>query len=307
MRLGTSAETFRGWTRTADLPHIAALRTGAVAQLRSRESDLLVDERIDLAPLRPFRVDGRVRIGPQRDGGYVVVDGVAANADVLVTYGVGWDTAFELDFRDRYGARVLMFDPTMFPESWVRTWAAARSPRELWRIFKRWRFIRSWARERRRQGLVVIEEGIAAKTRARYATLRDHFERYELNDKDVFLKIDIEGNEFDVLMDGDMPELRSVSQMVIELHGLETRWHDIELILRTTLRDFSIVHVHGNNFAPRFEVAEKMVPQVIELTLVRDDVLGAAEPSREPLPLPDLDFPNRRSLPDYELSFLTSG
>ena len=108
-------------------------------------------------------------------------------------------------------------------------------------------------------------------------------------------------------MDGDMPELRSVSQMVIELHGLETRWHDIELILRTTLRDFSIVHVHGNNFAPRFEVAEKMVPQVIELTLVRDDVLGAAEPSREPLPLPDLDFPNRRSLPDYELSFLTSG
>ena len=228
MRLGTSAETFRGWTRTADLPHIAALRTGAVAQLRSRESDLLVDERIDLAPLRPFRVDGRVRIGPQRDGGYVVVDGVAANADVLVTYGVGWDTAFELDFRDRYGARVLMFDPTMFPESWVRTWAAARSPRELWRIFKRWRFIRSWARERRRQGLVVIEEGIAAKTRARYATLRDHFERYELNDKDVFLKIDIEGNEFDVLMDGDMPELRSVSQMVIELHGLETRWHDIE-------------------------------------------------------------------------------
>ena len=234
-----------------------------------------MDERIDLAPLRPFRVDGRVRIGPQRDGGYVVVDGVAANADVLVTYGVGWDTAFELDFRDRYGARVLMFDPTMFPESWVRTWAAARSPRELWRIFKRWRFIRSWARERRRQGLVVIEEGIAAKPRARYATLRDHFERYELNDKDVFLKIDIEGNEFDVLMDGDMPELRSVSQMVIELHGLETRWHDIELILRTTLRDFSIVHVHGNNFAPRFEVAEKMVPQVIELTLVRDDVLGA--------------------------------
>ncbi len=57
----------------------------------------------------------------------------------------------------------------------------------------------------------------------------------------------------------------------------------------------------------RYMVTGNAVPQVIELTLVRDDLLGAAEPSRDPLPLPDLDFPNKRRLPDYDLSFLTSG
>lgn len=156
-------------------------------------------------------MEQRVRVGPRRDGGYVISDEIAANADVLLSYGVGWDTDFEVDFRDRYDVRVLMFDPTMFPESWIALALQVRRPRALWRLFKRWRYSQRWAKQRRLQGLVVIEEGIAASGRARYATLSDHFERYDLSGEDIFLKMDIEGNEYDILMSGDMLELRSVS------------------------------------------------------------------------------------------------
>lgn len=93
---------------------------------------------------------------------------------------------------------------------------------------------------------------------------------------------------------------------MIEVHGLEERRADLQTILQTTLRDFRIVHVHGNNYGRQFDVAGAMVPNVIELTLVREDLLDTVELSGEALPVPELDFPNRLDLPDFELGFLGS-
>jgi hypothetical protein len=76
--------------------------------------------------------------------------------------------------------------------------------------------------------------------------------------------------------------------------------------IQTTLRDFRIVDVHGNNYGRPFDVAGELVPNVIELTLIREDLLDTVELSGEALLAPELDFPNRLDLPDFELGFLGS-
>lgn len=263
-------------------------------------------ESFDFAFLRPVSVGGRVRVGPNRDAGYVLVDEIAAQADVLLSYGVGFDTDFELDFLNRYRARILMFDPTMFPESWMRYLLTPRKPRSLYRALRRWRYCRRWVKDREALGLFVIDEGIASTSYDRYSTLADHFKRYDLTGRNVFLKIDIEENEYEVLLDGLASELRSVSQIVVEFHALSQRWSDLQVILRTTLANFRIVHVHGNNYGPLFAAGVQMVPEVIELTLVREDLLGTIEASNEIFPVSGLDFPNRPGLPDFDLGFVTT-
>ena len=48
--------------------------------------------------LQPLSVKNKMRIGPKCDGGYVVYIPSLYNVDVLLTYGVGWDINFEVDF-----------------------------------------------------------------------------------------------------------------------------------------------------------------------------------------------------------------
>jgi NAD(P)H-dependent flavin oxidoreductase YrpB (nitropropane dioxygenase family) len=69
------------------------------------------------------------------------------------------------------------------------------------------------------------------------------------------------------------------------------------------LNEFSLVHLHGNNWA---HAAADGLPMVIELTLVRKDLLPAGLPQRLQLPVIGVDQPNRADGPDFRLRFSES-
>lgn len=272
--------------------------------------------------LIPISIKEKIRIGNKHDGGYVVYEKLLDKTDVLISYGIGWDTAFEEHFHRLTGKKVLMFDPTMFRGRFlpnfrylmgsVAPFKFKRSASYLSKIILWW-YKRNW---RSRQELYFINEGIAPEQKPHYNTLANHIERYGLTDKNILLKIDIEGDEFDVF-ENEMifSALKNINQIIIEWHDLKTRLHELRTILSRFKNEFEIVHVHGNNWGDSFtvpassydEMKKIYLPDVLEMTLVRRENIHSADllKEQEKYPVSGLDWPNNPRKPDMPLDFIS--
>jgi hypothetical protein len=252
--------------------------------------------------LQVFDVEGytKVRVGRQCDGGYVVLDDLCHDT-TLYSYGIGDDISFEEDYARRYNARVRCFDHTI---DGIKT--------EDSRI--------KWVKR-------GLGNGRNCRMPVQDVPLSERTERV--------LKVDVEHNEWDWLArwgPGD-----NWSQIIIELHVLPvstTRPHvpylkDGEVVtgelspyftglfakfdeqvndyvfslyargLARLLHSHRVFHVHGNNSLPKVRLEGHEWPQLLELSLVRNDTNLKFTPTKETFPVPGLDFPNKINRPDF--------
>lgn len=89
-------------------------------------------------------------------------------------------------------------------------------------------------------------------------------------ERSLIAKIDIEGSEWPALLSSNASTLRKFRQLVVEFHSLHlVEKHAQYLKAMQSLQEagFRVVHFHGNNFSPTFDMRGYTVPQVIELTL----------------------------------------
>jgi hypothetical protein len=102
---------------------------------------------------------------------------------------------------------------------------------------------------------------------------------------DLILQMDIEGDEWAILLNVSRHTLRRFRIIVIELHDLE-RLMDKHafIIIRSTferlLEDFYIVHNHPNNFGRSVRCRSLVIPRVQEMTLLRKDRVTSTDFAR---------------------------
>jgi hypothetical protein len=94
--------------------------------------------------------------------------------------------------------------------------------------------------------------------------------------QDLILQMDIEGSEYDVILETPDSIWKMFRIVVIEFHGLHTMFsqYGIKLIgfcFRKLLALFHIVHIHPNNFLPPLKRNGLAVPGVMEITFLRKD------------------------------------
>ena len=118
-----------------------------------------------------------------------------------------------------------------------------------------------------------------------------------------FVKMDIEGSEWNWLLSLNENTLNRISQMVIEFHFLlmidENVQNNEELFLAEFTKRMRILeklnkthvmcHIHGNNYSQNMKFNENVLPQVIECTFLNKNIFKN-DPSK-------LIFKNIRSLP----------
>lgn len=128
----------------------------------------------------------------------------------------------------------------------------------------------------------------------------------DAGDDDMLLQMDIEGAEFDVLIESDSALLRRFRMMVIEFHGMERVFdpHCLPLIramFAKLHRDFAIVHLHANNCCGIATCRDMGIPRVFEISYLRRDRLPAGAATGA-LALPHaLDRPNVAAIPDITM------
>ena len=231
-----------------------------------------------LSLLTPYDLpaERKIRIGGPGDGGYVLVDRLRATQPVM-SFGVGPSVAFDLHMAER-GHRVLLFDHTI-----------EALPGE-------------------HAGFTWYREGVAGAGDAaqRLFTLADHMAKLPHGAEGPILKLDVEGAEWNVLTETSMGLLRRFEQIVVELHELprleERRFRSMAWkALATMSSAFTLCHVHANNFGGIQTVCGFPVPETLEVTYIRSDLVEAAAsttfyPTR-------LDTGNCLDWPDYPLWF----
>lgn len=232
------------------------------------------------------------RYGRSGDGGYVLPITSFSKSDGLISFGLNFDWSFERDFAKSHpGAPIHVYDPTVGRARFLRAgcWALlgaiySRSEREKFRAccdyFKFFKppvlHFRNW-----------IGKGTEA------LGLVDAISKMP-SAKNVLLKVDIEGSEYEIL-DEILDFSHRMEVIAIELHDIDQHESKITEFVDKLKNTHVVAHLHGNNFAAPCPDGE--MPTAIEVVFVRRPPSPVMEYEGH-LPRAALDQPNSRKAPD---------
>jgi hypothetical protein len=232
--------------------------------------------------LTRYQWDNKIRLGGSADGGYVIADGL--DYDLLLAGGIAVNISFEEDFLQRnpnvskgYG-----FDGT------VETMPNQNTSK-----------------------LKLVSKNIHSKATDTETDLIE----YMADCKDIFLKMDIEGAEFDWILDSEV-DFSKFKQMTIEFHPFGNsdknfgRWFCFLDSLEKLNKTHKLIHVHANNIAGVFDFEYKSsvgntlvtLPRVPELTFLRNDQFKEHYVKKDVTPIPQpIDIQNFDHIPEVSL------
>lgn len=259
--------------------------------------------------LLPFECQ-LVRLGANHDGGYVVAVKSLDNSTSLISLGMASEWSFDTDFLsyrksigyvacDRtsgflvhcfWALRTIINRPrTCFNASLGLLRTAIRFLRLVppWPFNRRRVFVRKWIKsevcDAHREVIITELLGRASPHCG------------------IFIKMDIEGEEYEVL-----PKIAQIERdkpgtfvgLCIEFHDIANRESDFTRVVNDLQGIFAIVHLHVNNIVP----VDADFPNVLELSFAPQKMVGAGRIAT--FPRRDFDFPNNPLLPDISLNFL---
>jgi hypothetical protein len=267
---------------------------------------------INRQQLRPCVYPDLVRLGPRKDGGYVVPAGLVMNSAVLLSLGIGRDWSFERAFAAANArARIVGVDRAVGPRRFARQVVVslfcvlANALRlDIQMVRKHVRLLRSSVDYFRffSGPHLHVRKRVATGDSASDITVPSLLALARAEQPHaVFLKIDVEGSEYALVPDIVSCEGR-IGCIVVEFHGVSGRTDAFNRSVARLLEHFHIVHIHANNYSPYDSRAD--FPDAVEVTLVNKALIaGEPAPSTCPYPRPDLDFPNRPGRSDHVLRF----
>lgn len=239
-----------------------------------RRNIQIIKQIVKLAPVD----DGYslVRIGPDGDGGYLSPNNFEG---ISKCFSAGCDQAWEfereLDYRFGITSYIIDTEDKRAPDFGSK------------QIFT--------------PGLL----GVTTDPKNRRLSIKEWMNLFlqDENETNLLLQMDIEGDEWEILLNMDPDDLLKFRMIIIEFHNL-SKVHNklffeslfVPVVSKIT-KEFNVVHVHPNNCCPFFEVGRGVqFPQVVEVTLHRKKNSLLSEQHFRLLPH-DLDKPNIQDKP----------
>lgn len=204
---------------------------------------------------------GLIRVGSDSDGGYIMAD-CLSESNIAYSLGIGGDVAWDTEMAKK-GFDVYMYDHTI---------DALPSENEKFHFRK---------------------NGIGGRNTEKILTLAEIIRRNgHENRRDLVLKMDIEGSEYDAINNADPEVLKQFSQIVIEWHNLlDPVDNGITAAIKKLNGLFQCVHLHGNGAEQRVRIDDRILPDAMEATYLRRTDHTFVD-ARHTLPLP-IDMPSR--------------
>lgn len=219
------------------------------------------------------------RQGRAHDGGYVVPIKAIETADLMMGYGIADDASFEEAFSTRYHKPSYGFDCGVDHIS---------SQNKLF----------SFVSECIGNDAYLYRSQQSSKKISSYPEQRAAL---HLNGKKIFMKMDIEGAEYEALKDV-LKQPSEITGLVLEIHFYNRKMIDQAIQLLSSLDEhFLLLHVHGNNYTRHYfssKNATGRIPQVLELTYINRALVTEYRLStNQSHPLP-IDTPNNPKAKD---------
>lgn len=225
--------------------------------------------------IKPLRTNFElIRIGSDLDGGYLLpndLDGI----DGCFSPGVSTSSDFELEMANK-GVTCFLADYSV---------DGPPIPHELFFFEKKF---------------------LGSENNSKFITLEGWVKRKAHAGKDMILQMDIEGAEYEVIVNTPADVLKQFRIIIIEFHDLEQLLNKLSFTLidqcfRKLLDQFEIVHIHPNNIMKAKAVVFKSmeISSALEITFLRKDRIAHQQPITQ---FPHvLDNPNSLDFDDYVL------
>ena len=266
---------------------------------------------VDFQFLQPIVDLNLSRIGNTFDGGYVVSQELFSKTTKLVSLGYGWDSSFEISAIRKYpNIKSYIYDDVANIGSWISPWrkfprfffgslahGKIVSPRQFTWFHPTLDFARMfllYARKISYKNASIVR----VQTNENELSLIHILSDFDVSEF-VYLKIDIEGSEYEIIEQITDSEF-SLIGLTIEFHDVSTRKTEFISCIRKLQAKFVINHIHPNNHR---DVINGF-PDVIEVSFILKKLLDGDQLLRRESRL-DIDSPNNRSRSDYNLIFKT--
>ena len=232
-----------------------------------------------------------IRIGKDFDGGYLCSLSDVQKSDLLISIGIKHDWSFEQCFLLKNKVKSYSYDASinskyffkLFLNSLIRLDKPKIAIRYLIKYISYKNFFTS------QQYHIEKFVGLRCSDK-KYISFKDCIKN--TNHKNIFLKIDIEGEEYRILDDLIFFK-NKLTGLVIEFHNVDLNLNKIKNFIKKI--KINLVHVHANNYAP---VLNNKLPLVLELTFSKNGKLL----NKALLPH-QLDQPNNKNKAEINLAF----
>jgi len=252
--------------------------------------------------LKPYHIklSNLIRIGPKTDGGYVIDKRVINKTKILITCGLNDDWEFEKSFlQKKPNTKIIAFDHTVNRDFWVKRFKKdiihfllLKKLRisKIIDIFKFINYYHFFSKNRKH----YIKKIVSNDKNNKEITIPKILKKYEK----VFLKIDIEGDEYKILNDIKRNSNKIIF-LIIEFHELNKNINKIKKFLKGL--SLKIIHIHANNYGG---VDKHNNPKVIELSLsnTRQIKINSIFSKRN-YPIINLDYKNLKRRNDINIKF----
>lgn len=241
-----------------------------------------------------------IRIGPKKDGGYVIDKRVIKKTDNIVTFGLNDDWCFEKEFLKRNkNCKVLAYDHTVNLNFWIKRFKndvisfiqlKKLTPKKILSIFKYIDYSFFFSKKNKHYQKKIV----ANKKKDNESTI----ERILKNLQNILLKVDIEGDEYSIIND-ILRHKNKINLLIIEFHYVLKNFRKLKKFLLNS--NFKIIHIHANNFGGK---EKNGIPTTLEITLLNKKKFKISnEKSNEKYPIKGLDYKNHKSKKEIEIKF----
>ncbi len=232
-----------------------------------------------------------IRLGRDNDGGYLVSKADLERTNLLLGLGIDKDWSFEEDFRKKANVKLIAYDGSVgflsFLKIFVKLFLTLRllQALKILKILIRFRIFFSSEKKIFKKSFIGNDDLLEKRN---FEPLKNIFE--ENLQKNIFLKIDVEGSEYRFL-DTLIKYQNNISGLVIEMHDCDLNLKKIENFISKF--ELKLVHIHANNDA---SLSNNFIPTVLELTFSRYCKFSEFNV------LPHvLDMPNCKNKPEIDL------
>ena len=190
-----------------------------------------------------------IRIGSKHDGGYLIPN-ILDEIDFCISPGVDKTVSFEKQLLKNYYIKSFLLDHTVDENE---------------------KFLKDFDFSKKKLSVVSNKEE---------TNLEDFYnEKIKNKSNNGILQIDIEGDEYKVLLSTSDEILKKFKILIIEFHDLDKinnkfNYSIINSLLDKILQNFDISHIHPNNFSNKTNFFKDIsFPEIIEVSFLRKDLI----------------------------------
>jgi hypothetical protein len=211
-----------------------------------------------------------IRIGGKGDGAYLLPDDLSG-ISTCFSPGVDVTSTFEEELAERYGINSFMVD-----------FSVDKPPIDN----KFFHFDKKFLGNKNDEKFIRLEDWVKNNTS---------------DNSDLLLQMDIEGAEYEVIIDTPREVFKKFRIMAIEFHFLDMMFNKnsfkmVEAVFDKLSSDFTVAHIHPNNSRPIINKNLISIPELLEFTFLRNDRVELnGEKLKFPHPLDEQCAPNRPS------------